>query len=155
MSQIETVFFVSLLLLTRLSFTPCARHPKAQSPTMVAFYIRIQMYARQVHIKHTRTHIHTHRVSKKTNLFLCFLKIVGTYLCSTLKWCNTVFIIYDWLAHHGDGRPNRLYIKTFCPCRESDRESVREKRESIGEKRNTLYCVVIVCLSVSLSASLC
>lgn len=114
---------------------------------------KVQAFIPESSCRHTDTHNRTLTCSRlqQKPTFVCFWRLSAP-LCSTLKWCNTVFIIYDWFAHHGDDRLTRLHIKTLCPHRETKRE--RQRGKPISDKRNTLYtCVrsVPVCLSVCLS----
>lgn len=82
----------------------------------------------------------TRRNQKKERKFGLFQKIVDTYLCSTLKWCNTVFVIFDWFARHGDAQLTRLW-----------RERKRERKKTANQWKMQYFvhiCVIHTHLSV-------
>lgn len=89
--------------------------------------------------KSKSNYIHQKKPKKKRKFGL-FQKIVDTYLCSTLKWCNTVFVIFDWFARHGDAQLTRLW-----------RERKRERKKTANQWKMQYFvhiCVIHTHLSV-------
>lgn len=89
--------------------------------------------------KSKSNYIHQKKPKKKRKFGL-FQKIVDTYLCSTLKWCNTVFVISDWFARHGDAQLTRLW-----------RERKRERKKTANQWKMQYFvhiCVIHTHLSV-------